>query len=324
MRRTILLLAIVLAASAIQIETYLNATPQECIEAKCPNQWAACQKDSKCVPALQECEKKCGSKTSCWSLCLPSKGSQAAIDVAKCASANGCVGMIPSTALALATPQECIEAKCPNQWAACQKDPKCGPALEDCEKKCGTKASCWTLCLPSKGSQAAIDVAKCAQAQGCDKAKALATLAGPEECIMKYCKSQEEACVNDRRCINVLDECDSQCNTNFTCWNNCLGRRGNKNASDYFKCIVDNKCYEAKEEQSTAVATFADIQQCIQEKCPNQYAACQKDPKCLPALQDCQKKCGTKSSCWTFCLPGREVRLPSTLPSAPQPTDASV
>jgi len=123
MRRTILLLAIVLAASAIQIETYLNATPQECIEAKCPNQWAACQKDSKCVPALQECEKKCGSKTSCWSLCLPSKGSQAAIDVAKCASANGCVGMIPSTALAVATPQECIEAKCPNQWAACQKDP---------------------------------------------------------------------------------------------------------------------------------------------------------------------------------------------------------
>jgi hypothetical protein len=228
MRRTILLLAIVLAASAIQIETYLDATPQEC-----------------------------------------------------------------------------IEAKCPNQWAACQKDPKCGPALEDCEKKCGTKASCLTLCLPSKGSQAAIDVAKCAQANGCDKAKALVTLAGPEECIMKYCKSQEEACVNDRRCINVLDECDSQCNTNFTCWNNCLGRRGNKNASDYFKCIVDNKCYEAKEEQSTAVATFADIQQCIEEKCPNQYAACQKDPKCLPALQDCQKKCGTKSSCWTFCLPGK-------------------
>ena len=70
----------------------------------------------------------------------------------------------------VADPQQCIEEKCPTQWAACQKDPKCIPALQDCEKKCGTKASCWTLCLPSKGSQAAIDVAKCAQANGCDKA----------------------------------------------------------------------------------------------------------------------------------------------------------
>ena len=70
----------------------------------------------------------------------------------------------------VADPQQCIEEKCPNQWAACQKDSKCIPALQDCEKKCGTKASCWTLCLPSKGSQAAIDVAKCAQANGCDKA----------------------------------------------------------------------------------------------------------------------------------------------------------
>ena len=68
------------------------------------------------------------------------------------------------------SPQQCIEQKCPSQWAACQKDPKCIPALDDCNKKCGTKASCWSFCLPSKGSQAAIDVAKCAQANGCDKA----------------------------------------------------------------------------------------------------------------------------------------------------------
>jgi hypothetical protein len=147
------------------------ATPQDCIEQKCPTQWAACQKDPKCKPALDDCEKKCGTKPSCWTLCLPSKGSQAAIDVAKCAQAQGCDKAKVETAVAIATPQDCIEQKCPTQWAACQKDPKCKPALDDCEKKCGTKPSCWTLCLPSKGSQAAIDVAKCAQAQGCDKAK---------------------------------------------------------------------------------------------------------------------------------------------------------
>nr|BAJ95050.1 predicted protein [Hordeum vulgare subsp. vulgare] len=389
MRKTILFVAIILATSAFHIDTYFDADPQQCIEQKCPNQWAACQKDSKCVPALQDCEKKCGTKTSCWTLCLPGKGSQAAIDVAKCAQANGCVGMIPSTAIVIATPQQCIEQKChdqlgacakdakcfaalqdcekecgnsttcystclakkgntnasalwkciidndclnavevtavatfgdiqqcveqkcPNQWAACQKDSKCVPALQDCEKKCGTKSSCWTLCLPTKGSQAAIDVAKCAQANGCvgiipsivSMSQEVSIFTGPEECVMQYCKKEEQACVSDRRCIMVLDECDTQCNTNFTCWNACLARRGNKNASDYFKCIVDHECYKSMK-AATALA-IADPQQCIEEKCPNQWAACQKDPKCIPALQDCEKKCGTKESCWALCLPGK-------------------
>jgi hypothetical protein len=146
------------------------ADPQQCIEQKCPNEWAACQKDPKCVPALQDCQKKCGTKASCWEFCLPSKGSQAAIDVAKCAQKNNCLQAKPeekSTAIALADPQQCIEQKCPNEWATCQKDSKCVPALQDCQKKCGTKETCWEFCLPSKGSQAAIDVAKCAQKNNC-------------------------------------------------------------------------------------------------------------------------------------------------------------
>ena len=73
--------------------------------------------------------------------------------------------------MAIATPQQCIEEKCPKEWDACKKDSKCPPALQDCEKKCGTKASCWSFCLTSKGDQNAINVAKCAQANGCDKAK---------------------------------------------------------------------------------------------------------------------------------------------------------
>jgi hypothetical protein len=28
---------------------------------------------------------------------------------------------------------------------------------------------------------------------------------GPEECVLQYCKKQEEACVNDRRCIQSMD-----------------------------------------------------------------------------------------------------------------------
>jgi hypothetical protein len=111
-----------------------GADPQQCIEAKCPNQWATCQKDPKCVPALQDCEAKCGSKVSCWTLCLPGKGSQAAIDVAKCAQANNCLpALLPETnAVAVADPTQCAQDKCPNQWANCQKDSKCMPAITDC------------------------------------------------------------------------------------------------------------------------------------------------------------------------------------------------
>ena len=144
------------------------ADPQQCIEEKCPKQWDECQKDPKCPQALKDCQKKCGTKTSCWQFCLPTKGSQAAIDVAKCAQANNCLTTPePSTALMVADPQQCIEEKCPKQWDECQKDPKCPQALKDCQKKCGTKTSCWQFCLPTKGSQAAIDVAKCAQANNC-------------------------------------------------------------------------------------------------------------------------------------------------------------
>jgi hypothetical protein len=172
------------------------ADPQQCIEEKCPDQWAACQKDSKCVPALQDCEKKCGTSSSCWTFCLPSKGSQAAINLAKCAQANKCLGDAPviehSTAVALADPQQCIEEKCPTQWAACQKDSKCIPALQDCEKKCGTKESCWTLCLPSKGSQAAIDVAKCAQANKC-----LGLPHSFELCMSKSCFDSQIDCLGN-------------------------------------------------------------------------------------------------------------------------------
>ena len=79
-----------------------------------------------------------------------------------------CVGFtIRVNEISLADPQQCIEEKCPTQWANCQKDPKCVPALQDCQKKCGTKASCWGFCLSSKGSQAPIDVAKCAQSNSC-------------------------------------------------------------------------------------------------------------------------------------------------------------
>lgn len=69
----------------------VNGDPEQCIKEKCPSQWDACQKDSKCIPALQDCQKKCGTSESCWKLCLAGKGDKAADDVAKCGAANHCI-----------------------------------------------------------------------------------------------------------------------------------------------------------------------------------------------------------------------------------------
>ena len=65
--------------------------PTQCIKDKCPTQYEACQKDSKCLSVLQDCEKKCGTGQTCWKFCLGSKGDGAAIDVAKCAAAHNCI-----------------------------------------------------------------------------------------------------------------------------------------------------------------------------------------------------------------------------------------
>lgn len=62
---------------------------------------------------------------------------------------------------------QCIKDNCPNEYKLCQADPKCIPALESCQQKCGNSQSCWTFCLPGKGSDAAIDAVKCGTTAKC-------------------------------------------------------------------------------------------------------------------------------------------------------------
>ena len=228
---------------------------------------------------------------TCWNNCIAKSGNPAAQAFWKCALDNDCFNKIEK----IKDPQPCIEAKCPNEWAACQKDPKCKPALDDCYKKCGTKESCWALCLPSKGSQAAVDVAKCAQKNGClsiksDRETALSIFT-PQDCIKEHCPDQSHACRNDPRCMRTLNECEKQCQNNQTCWSNCVAKSGNPAAQAFWKCVVDNDCLNQVESKSIALR---DPQKCIEEKCPNEWKACQNDKNCVPTLEDCQKKCGTK------------------------------
>ena len=70
----------------------INADPTDCIKAKCPNEYDACQKDSNCPATLDKCEKKCNTDQNCWKWCLVGAGDQPAINVAKCAAANHCLG----------------------------------------------------------------------------------------------------------------------------------------------------------------------------------------------------------------------------------------
>lgn len=289
------------------------ADPTECIKEHCPDQYDHCQKDPKCLPALEDCEKKCGTKTSCWQFCLPSKGSQAAIDVAKCAAANHCLSSAveveapvivqTSTAVAVADPTECIKEHCPDQYDHCQKDPKCLPAIQDCEKKCGTKTSCWQLCLPSKGSQAAIDVAKCAAANHCmssveapveveEVSTAVAVIVGdPTECIKEHCPSQYEHCQKDSKCLPALQDCEKKCGTKTSCWQFCLPSKGSQAAIDVAKCAASNHCLSEPAETHP-------FELCMSKDCKHPFSHCMADSECRAALRLCRNP----EKVWEFSM----------------------
>ena len=276
MNRTILLMAILIAASAVKIDNYLQVDPQQCIQEKCPNQYAACQKDPKCLPALEDCEKKCGTKSSCWTFCLPGKGSQAAIDTAKCASANGCVGSVPSTDLAISAPIDCIETHCKSQLQTCSKDVKCFPAMQDCEKQCGNSTSCYTTCLAGKGNTNATNLWKCIMDNNCINAITAVAVADPIPCIQEKCPSQWAACQKDPKCEPALNDCYKKCGTKSSCWTLCLPSKGSQAAIDTAKCAQANGCVSASPFES-----------CMVRSCSSEHEVCMDNWSCRKSLRKC-------------------------------------
>jgi len=271
--RVLVLCCIILGVISFRLENRpsvmaVDVDPQQCIEEKCPSQWAACQKDSKCPQVLQDCQKKCGSDQGCWKTCLMQKGDKPAIDVAKCAAANHCLGEPESKEhwkpkkrqemdipFFNVDPQECIEKNCPGQWAACQKDSKCPQVLQDCQKKCGSDQGCWKTCLMQKGDKPAIDVAKCAAAHHCLGGKDFSDKA--EELI--------------KGILNMVIE------------------------------EVEEEIEEVVEE----VEEVADPAHCIHDHCPDQMKACQGDQTCFAVLSECGKACQKDQDCMQKCVNGK-------------------
>ncbi len=74
----------------------------------------------------------------------------------------------------------------------------------------------------------------------------------------------------------------------------------------FFALIAIISSFNLKKQATinTALALNADPTECIKQKCPDQYAKCQADPKCPTTLQKCQSKCNTDTSCWKWCLVG--------------------
>ena len=115
------------------------------------------------------------------------------------------------------------------------------PALESCQKKCGTKQSCWEFCLPGKHSQAAIDVAKCAAKNNC---LSMEVFQYPfEKCINKSCNVAFSECLEDEMCRKYL----RQCRNPEGVWNfkfDCLVEKSafSPKLSTFFNCSGHYKC----------------------------------------------------------------------------------
>ena len=240
--------------------------PQQCIEEKCPTQWAACQKDPKCKPALDDCDKKCGDKVSCWTLCLASKGSQAATDVAKCAQANDCQHKATTeTALAVFDPRQCIEEHCSDQARACGKDAGCFRALQDCERECGQNRTCYGNCIAKKGNPSASAFWQCIVDNNCfDSVSTAVAVQDPQQCIEEKCPTQWAACQKDPKCKPALDDCDKKCGDKVSCWTLCLASKGSQAATDVAKCAQANDCQHKSLRNGIVLAG---PQECIEKYC---------------------------------------------------------
>jgi hypothetical protein len=51
MGKILVLLGLVLVATAFKMGNEI-ADPQQCIEEKCPKEWAACKADTNCIPTI--------------------------------------------------------------------------------------------------------------------------------------------------------------------------------------------------------------------------------------------------------------------------------
>lgn len=165
--RAVLVLALLLAASAFQISTNQLASPQQCVEENCGNDLSRCQRDYYCMAALQDCEKQCGNKTTCYTTCLSKWGSPNATSLWKCMLEHNCPDAVSTAIARTQRIQQCISDKCESKWTACRKDISCLPAFEECELRCDKKAICWPLCLSSFSSKTAIDLSTCSQTNKC-------------------------------------------------------------------------------------------------------------------------------------------------------------
>ena len=119
------------------------------------------------MAALQDCEKQCGNKTSCYTTCISKWGSQNATSLWKCMLDHNCTDAVSTAIARTRNIQQCISTRCDSKWAACQKDMKCLPAFIECELNCGKKALCWPICLSTFSSQPALELSSCAQTNYC-------------------------------------------------------------------------------------------------------------------------------------------------------------
>ena len=136
-------------------------------------------------------------------------------------------------------PTQCIQEKCPTQYAACQKDSKCPATLQKCEDKCKTDQNCWKFCLVGAGNQPAIDVAKCAAANNCLSTQVYAF----ETCMQKSCSSHFDECLGDKLCRLFLLKCripEKVWEFNLDCLNEKVVFH--PRLASFYACAGENKC----------------------------------------------------------------------------------
>lgn len=116
----------IIPASAPPSSTITREDPTQCISQQCPNQFDACQKNSKCSTDAYDCYDKCFNDQECWRTCANDASMEPTLSVMSCALRFNCFDDN------IFEPVICINENCTNEYNACPTDPDCQPTLSRC------------------------------------------------------------------------------------------------------------------------------------------------------------------------------------------------
>jgi hypothetical protein len=255
--------------------------PGPCLEANCQDEVWACEEDDGCTEIIS-CMGQCQSQ-ECQYGCImdadPASG-ETFMNLVDCGEAHDCFNGGGNQN------PECGNGKCEQGETGFDCPEDCKPPDEP---KCGDGE-----CGPAEN------------AENCPKDCSDAPPPGdPVECLEQECTGSFYGCLEDEGCMGIIT-CMQECQSE-ACQQGCFQNTSEAALGKFMslmECGENHGCFDGGGDPPPDPDPVDDpAQQCIEEKCDDEYEACLYDPACLEVLV-CMEDCGGDEQCEGNCIWG--------------------